>query len=471
MAPNGRGSRGTDGDVSVPSRQAEFGDIESVDLLEIGPADGSDDLLDFENETKLQATIKVIGVGGGGGNALNTMIASGLSGVEFIAANTDAQALNHSLAPVRVQLGNEVTRGLGCGANPDKGRDSALEARDRLRELLIGADMVFVTAGLGGGTGTGAAPIVAEVAREVGALTVAVVTKPFLFEGRVRQRHAERGLDELHRVVDTLITIPNQRLLAVAGKNTKMKDAFRLADDVLQGAVRGISELITGHGLINLDFNDVRAIMNEMGMALMGTGSAKGETRAVEAARAAISNPLLEDLSMEGARGVLINFTGGSDMTLHEVEEAAKLIQESSHEDANIIFGAVIDESLEAELRVTVIATGLDDGRVGRGRDRDTTTRDRQSEFGNVRPLRRDEQRASAPVAEIAVEEPMLPLEAPLSTREAGADNGLAGSRSEPSGFDSPFDDEFDEPAFLRKQRRRDENDREQPAFLRRSAD
>jgi len=471
MAPNGRGSRGTDGDVSVPSRQAEFGDIESVDLLEIGPADGSDDLLDFENETKLQATIKVIGVGGGGGNALNTMIASGLSGVEFIAANTDAQALTHSLAPVRVQLGNEVTRGLGCGANPDKGRDSALEARDRLRELLIGADMVFVTAGLGGGTGTGAAPIVAEVAREVGALTVAVVTKPFLFEGRVRQRHAERGLDELHRVVDTLITIPNQRLLAVAGKNTKMKDAFRLADDVLQGAVRGISELITGHGLINLDFNDVRAIMNEMGMALMGTGSAKGETRAVEAARAAISNPLLEDLSMEGARGVLINFTGGSDMTLHEVEEAAKLIQESSHEDANIIFGAVIDESLEAELRVTVIATGLDDGRVGRGRDRDTTTRDRQSEFGNVRPLRRDEQRASsAPVAEIVVEEPMLPLEAPPSAREAGADSGLAGSRSEPGGFDSPFEDEFDEPAFLRK-RRRDENDRDQPAFLRRSAD
>jgi cell division protein FtsZ len=472
MAPNGRGSRGTDGDVSVPSRQAEFGD-DSVDLLEIGPSDGSDDLLDFEQGTKLQATIKVIGVGGGGGNALNTMIASGLAGVEFIAANTDAQALNHSKATVRVQLGNEVTRGLGCGANPDKGRDSALEARDRLRELLIGADMVFVTAGLGGGTGTGAAPIVAEVAREVGALTVAVVTKPFLFEGRVRQRHAERGLDELHRVVDTLITIPNQRLLAVAGKNTKMKDAFRLADDVLQGAVRGISELITGHGLINLDFNDVRAIMNEMGMALMGTGSAKGETRAVEAARAAISNPLLEDLSMEGARGVLINFTGGSDMTLHEVEEAAKLIQESSHEDANIIFGAVIDESLEGELRVTVIATGLDDGRIGRGRDRDLGGRERgerASDFGNVRPLRSAEARPSAPVAERVEEAPFEEQELPMSARPASADNGLAGSRSEPDGFDSPFEDEYDEPAFLRR-RRRDDADRDQPAFLRRSAD
>lgn len=475
MAPNGRGSRGTDTDVSVPLRfEDQVGDRfgeEGVDLLEIGPSDGSDDLLDFENETKLQATIKVIGVGGGGGNALNTMIASGLSGVEFIAANTDAQALTHSKATVRVQLGNEVTRGLGCGANPDKGRDSALEARDRLRELLIGADMVFVTAGLGGGTGTGAAPIVAEVAREVGALTVAVVTKPFLFEGRVRQRHAERGLDELHRVVDTLITIPNQRLLAVAGKNTKMKDAFRLADDVLQGAVRGISELITGHGLINLDFNDVRAIMNEMGMALMGTGSAKGETRAVEAARAAISNPLLEDLSMEGARGVLINFTGGSDMTLHEVEEAAKLIQESSHEDANIIFGAVIDEQLEGELRVTVIATGLDDGRIGRGRDRDV--RERPSDMGNVRPLRRDETRPAAPVAEIVEEaafEPPLPA---ASARDASATR--ASSRGEPQqpapdNFDSPFDDEYEEPAFLRK-RRREDADREEPAFLRRSAD
>jgi cell division protein FtsZ len=455
MAPNGRDPR--DVDTSARSQFLE------TDLLEIGPSDGSEDLLDFENGTKLQAVIKVIGVGGGGGNALNTMIASGLSGVEFIAANTDAQALQHSLASVRVQLGDDVTRGLGCGANPDKGRDSALEARDKLRELLIGADMVFVTAGLGGGTGTGAAPIVAEVAREVGALTVAVVTKPFLFEGRVRQRHAERGLDELHRVVDTLITIPNQRLLAVAGKNTKMKDAFRLADDVLQGAVRGISDLITGHGLINLDFNDVRAIMNEMGMALMGTGVAKGETRAVEAARSAISNPLLEDLSMEGARGVLINFTGGSDMTLHEVEEAAKLIQESSHEDANIIFGAVIDDAMEGEVRVTVIATGLDDGRLGRGRDLPVARgTDRASELGNVRPLRRE--------ASVEAREPLPSLDAEPEIAPPPA----ATRRSEPvqeplDGF-SPFEDEYDEPAFLRR-KKRDEADRDQPAFLRRSAD
>ncbi len=467
MAPSNRDKRDADTHVSANSsgRNAFGSGIdqrpgESVDLLEIGPDDGSDDLLDFENGTKLQAVIKVVGVGGGGGNALNTMIASGLAGVEFVAANTDAQDLLNSLAPVRVQLGNEVTRGLGCGANPDKGRDAALEARDRLRELLIGADMVFVTAGLGGGTGTGAAPIVAEVAREVGALTVAVVTKPFLFEGRVRQRHAERGLDELHRVVDTLITIPNQRLLAVAGKNTKMKDAFRLADDVLLGAVRGISDLITGHGLINLDFNDVRAIMNEMGMALMGSGMAKGETRATDAARSAISNPLLEDLSMEGARGVLINFTGGPDMTLHEVEEAAKLIQESSHEDANIIFGAVIDEAMEGEVRVTVIATGLDDGRTGRGRDRTERPADRSSDFGKVTPLRREPTEASRE---------------PSTAAEHEADIQARGPQKEPvqeqlDGFDSPFDDEFDEPAFLRK-RRTDDGDRELPAFLRRSAD
>jgi cell division protein FtsZ len=465
MAPRDRDKR--DAEMFVSARKQQSFDSShsnpsngSVDLLEIGPEDGAEDLLDFESGTKLQAVIKVVGVGGGGGNALNTMIGSGLAGVEFVAANTDAQDLTNSLAPVRVQLGNEVTRGLGCGANPDKGRDAALEARDRLRELLIGADMVFVTAGLGGGTGTGAAPIVAEVAREVGALTVAVVTKPFLFEGRVRQRHAERGLDELHRVVDTLITIPNQRLLAVAGKNTKMKDAFRLADDVLLGAVRGISDLITGHGLINLDFNDVRAIMNEMGMALMGSGVSKGEARATDAARSAISNPLLEDLSMEGARGVLINFTGGPDMTLHEVEEAAKLIQEASHEDANIIFGAVIDEAMEGEVRVTVIATGLDDGRTGRGRDRTEHTTDRSSEFGKVTPLRRD---------------PIEVSREPVTAAEHDSEVQARGPQKEPvqeklEGFDSPFDDEFDEPAFLRK-RRGDDGDRELPAFLRRSAD
>jgi cell division protein FtsZ len=430
--------------------------VEVSDSLEFE----NQELLEFENEAHLQAIIKVVGVGGGGGNALNTMITSGLSGVEFVAANPDAQALRHSLAPVRVQLGSEVTRGLGCGANPEKGRQSALEVRDRLRELLIGADMVFVTAGLGGGTGTGAAPIIAEVAREVGALTVAVVTRPFNFEGRVRQRHAETGMDELHRVVDTLITIPNQRLLALAGRNTAMKDAFGLADDVLNGAVKGISDLITVHGLINLDFADVRTIMNEMGMALMGTGVGRGDNRAVEASRAAISSPLLEDLSIEGARGVLINITGGSDMTLYEVNEAASLVQEAAHEDSNIIFGAVIDETMpEDEVRVTVIATGLEDDRLGRRPEQGEAFTD----LANVTPLRREPEPGGdrAPAAESGyaprAETPSRPsAPAPPS---ASADE-----------FVSPFEDELDVPTFLRR-KADDEEDRETPAFLRRSAD
>jgi cell division protein FtsZ len=356
------------------------------DLL-AGAAEEGRDMLEFDNEPNQRASIKVVGVGGGGGNALNTMILSGLQGVDFVAANTDAQALQFNEAPNRIQLGSEITRGLGCGADPEKGRGSALEVRERIRELLDGTDMVFVTAGLGGGTGTGAAPVVAEVAREVGALTVGVVTKPFLFEGRVRMKHAERGLDELHRVADTVITIPNQRLLALAGRNTAVRDAFKLADDVLFNAVRGISDLITIHGLINLDFADVRTIMNEMGVALMGTGTAQGDERAVEAARAAISSPLLEDLSIDGAHGVLINITGGPDLTLYEVNEASTLIQEAAHEDANIIFGAVIDEDMpEGEMRVTVIATGLDDERMRR-------TREEAASFekaDNVTPLRRE---------------------------------------------------------------------------------
>src|SRR5262245_38547544 len=358
--------------------------------LEVQVPEG-DDLLEFEDAGDLKARIRVVGVGGAGGNALDTMIRSGLGGCEFIVANTDAQALQHKLAPVKVQLGVGVTRGLGCGANPDRGRAAAMEDRDRLRGLLQGSDMVFVTAGMGGGTGTGAAPVIAEVARELGALTVGVVTKPFPFEGRHRLKHAERGLDELHRVVDTLITIPNQRLLALAGKDTPMMESFRLADEVLLGAVRGISDLITVHGLINLDFADVRTIMNEMGLALMGTGVGVGENKAKDAAYAASSGPLLEDVSIDGARGVLINITGGLDMTLWDVNEASSLVQEAAHEDANIIFGAVIDEKApQGEMRVTVIATGLDGDRlrVGdqdrerdreRGRDRDRD-RERPSE-------------------------------------------------------------------------------------------
>jgi cell division protein FtsZ len=305
------------------------------------------------------ARIKVIGVGGGGGNAINTMIAGGLPGVEFIAGNTDAQALAANLAPTKIQLGEQLTRGLGAGGNPEVGRRAAQEDEDRLRKLLDGADMIFVTAGMGGGTGTGAAPIVARIAKENGALTVGVVTKPFGFEGKRRQRQAEDGLRELKASVDTLIAIPNQRLLSVAGRNSSILETFKKADDVLLQAVRGIADLITVHGLINLDFADVRAIMSEMGMAMMGAGLAEGENRAIEAAQKAISSPLLEEVRIEGARGVLINITGGPSLTLHEVNEAATLIQEEADEDANIIFGAVIDDTMSEQVRITVIATGF----------------------------------------------------------------------------------------------------------------
>src|SRR6202050_817975 len=305
------------------------------------------------------ARIKVIGAGGCGGNAVNHMINVGLRNVDFIAVNTDIQALQNNHAPLRVQIGPEITRGRGTGGNPEIGRKAALEDEERIREILSEAEMVFVTAGMGGGTGTGSAPVIARIARELGALTVGVVTKPFQFEGRRRMSQAEEGLRELKSAVDTLITIPNQRLLSVASKNTSLRESFQKADDVLLQAVRGISELVTVHGLINLDFADVRSIMAEMGMAMMGAASASGENRAVEAAQRAISSPLLEDVSIKGARGLLINFTGGPDMSLYEVNEAASLIHEEAHEDANIILGAVIDERLTDEIRVTVIATGF----------------------------------------------------------------------------------------------------------------
>ncbi|MGH7790485.1 MAG: cell division protein FtsZ, partial [Candidatus Binatia bacterium] len=302
------------------------------------------------------ACIKVIGMGGGGGNAVNTMIASGLRGVEFIVANTDAQALTNNLASVKLQLG---AKGLGAGAKPEVGRAAAEEHGDRIRDQLGGADMVFITAGMGGGTGTGGAPVVGRIAREAGALSVGVVTKPFDFEGKRRLRQAEEGIAELKDAVDTLIVIPNQRLLATAARNTSMLEAFRRADDILLQAVRGISDLVTVHGLINLDFADVRTIMSEMGMAIMGSGSASGENRAIEAAQKAIQSPLLEDMSIRGAKGVLINITGSADLALHEVNDASTLIQAEAHEDANIIFGAVIDESMGDEIRITVIATGF----------------------------------------------------------------------------------------------------------------
>src|SRR5499427_2385239 len=312
------------------------------------------------------ARIKVIGIGGGGGNAVNTMIGAKLSGVDFMVANTDAQSLEKSQAALRIQLGSMVTKGLGAGANPEIGRRAAMEDQDKIKEHLAGSDMIFITARMGGGTGTGGAPVIARLAREVGALTVGVVTKPFVFEGRKRMRQAEEGIEELKANVDTLIVIPNQRLLSIAAKTTTMLEAFHKADDVLLQAVRGISDLIITPGLINLDFADVRTVMAEMGFALMGAASASGENRAVEAAQKAISSPLLEDISIQGARGVLINITGGPDLCLHEVNEAASMIQEEAHEDANIIFGSVIDETMTDEIRITVIATGFGEDREER---------------------------------------------------------------------------------------------------------
>jgi cell division protein FtsZ len=342
-------------------------------------------MIEFDENVGQGAKIRVVGIGGGGGNAVNTMIELGLQGVDFIAANTDLQALESNGAHTKIQLGQSITRGLGSGGDPEMGRRAAIEDRERVREVLDGADMVFVTAGMGGGTGTGGAPIIADVARETGALTVGVVTRPFPFEGRVRMRQADEGIQHLKRCVDTLITIPNQRLLNVIIKTTPLKEAFKKADEVLHNAVKGISDTITVAGLINVDFADVRTIMSEMGMALMGEGVGQGDNRAVDAAQKAISSPLLEDISVDGARGMLVNVTAGHDLTLHEVHEAITLIQESVHQDANIIFGAVIDESIDGEIRITVIATGI--GRAEKGR---IETEKKVAAMGVGSPFRRE---------------------------------------------------------------------------------
>lgn len=389
-------------------------------------------MIEFEQEQDFRARIKVVGVGGGGGNAINNMIKANLQGVDFVSANTDAQALSDNLAPVKIHLGD---RGLGAGADPSKGRQCADDSRDRIAEQLAGSDMVFVTCGLGGGTGTGASPIVAEVAKEIGALTVAVVTKPFTFEGAVRSRQSEQGVDELHDVVDTLIAIPNDRLLAMVGKGTSMTDAFRLANDVLLNAVQGISDLITVNGMINLDFADVRTTMNEMGMALMGTGRARGENRAMVAAQAAISNPLLEDLSIQGARALLINITGGPELSLHEVNEAASLIGQEADSNANIIFGSVIQDGLDDEIKVTVIATGL----VDPTRRRRTILEEEDSP-DNVTPLR-----------------PPDRVEIESSTDLADATFTGAVETANSGELLSPFDDEYDVPAFIRRSNKNSE--------------
>lgn len=318
-------------------------------------------LIEFDNENDYTATIKVVGVGGGGNNAVNSMVRDNILGVEFIIANTDMQALEKSNCSGKIQIGEDLTRGLGAGSDPHIGRDAAEESEGRIREMLEGADMVFITAGMGGGTGTGAAPIISRIAKEVGALTVAVVTKPFPFEGKRRMRQADEGIQELKDAVDTLIVIPNQKLLSYVDKQTSFTGAFSMVDDILKQAVCSISDLIVIPGLINLDFADVKCIMGNMGKALMGSGTATGEGRAIEASQKAISSPLLDEATVNGAKGILINITGGEDLTLNEVNEASMLVQENAHEDAHIIFGAVIDKAMDGDMRVTVIATGFEE--------------------------------------------------------------------------------------------------------------
>jgi len=358
----------------------------------------------MESAGSYLAVIKVVGVGGGGINAVNRMVDSGLRGVEFIAANTDAQALAMSDADIKLNIGHDLTKGLGAGANPDVGFGAAAESRDDIKEALKGADMVFVTAGEGGGTGTGAAPVIAEIAKnEIGALTVGVVTKPFEFEGSNRTRQAEEGVARLRDVVDTLIVIPNEKLLAIVERRTTMLEAFREADNVLRQGVPGITDLITIPGLINLDFADVRTIMSDAGSALMGVGSSNGESRASEAARTAINSPLLED-NVEGATGILLNITGGSELGLFEVNEAAEIIQDAADANSNIIFGAVIDEELGDEVRVTVIATGFDHGRA-RPRTAREETRDRVSR-SDRRPRIADTERSGLEIPDDEIDIP-----------------------------------------------------------------
>ncbi len=411
-------------------------------------------MLDFMSENDHHAIIRVVGVGGGGGNAVNNMIRSGLNGVEFLVANTDSQSLQHNLAPMKLQIGSQQTKGLGAGADPEVGRIAANEDYDNIRDVLEGSDMVFITAGLGGGTGTGAAPIIARIARqEVGALTVAVVTKPFLFEGKKRMRQAEEGIQELRREVDTLIIIPNQKLLTLK-KDISFLEAFRKADDVLMQGVRGISDLVTVNGLINLDFADVRTIMQEKGVALMGTGSALGEGRIEEATKMAVNSPLLEDISIAGARGVLINVTGSSAMTLSEINDAVSIIHNEAHDDANIIFGAVIDEEMGEAVNVTVIATGF-------GREERSATH--KVEYPATAPaaqsrshsLHEDdyeqESEWDAPAARTKVPKKPKDMEIPSFIRRNQRE-----TNSRPLGVTEEYgvecDEDLDIPTFLRKQ-------------------
>jgi cell division protein FtsZ len=436
--------------------------------------------LRFAEEGTAGARIKVIGVGGGGSNAVNRMVAVGLDGVEFIVANTDLQALRTSHTPVKLQVGRKVTKGLGAGADPNVGRQAALEDTDDILQALDGADMIFVTTGLGGGTGTGAAPVIASLASELGALTVAVVTKPFKFEGKKRLIQAERGLEALRDCVDTIITIPNERLLTIIDRTTPMEAAFATADDVLRQAIQGISDLILVPGMINLDFADVKTIMSGMGFAMMGTGIGEGQDRAIEAARRAISSPLLEGACVNGARGVIINVTGGPDLSLVEVSEASSIVQEAADEDANIIFGAVVDPTLKGKVKITVIATGFGPPAASRSVSSPMQTPVDLTHYTDHARMRVDAGAAASPSAMDRGSLPRMTiarrgLDLPLAASGGGAGSGTSagsgGSADSASGTPSKNADEarkweavgsidpeaesgsaFDVPAFLRRQ-------------------
>lgn len=399
------------------------------------------ELMDALNQS---AVIKVVGVGGGGGNAVQHMLAGNIEGVDFVVANTDAQALKSSTARTTLQIGADITKGLGAGADPEVGRRAALEDRDRIMDVLEGSDMVFITSGMGGGTGTGAAPVVAQAAKEMGILTVAVVTRPFGFEGKKRSQIANEGIKELSQFVDSLITIPNEKLLSVLGRNVTVLDAFKAANDVLLGAVQGIAELITRPGLINVDFADVRTVMSEMGMAMMGTGSGRGEDRARIAAEAAISSPLLDDINLAGARGILVNITSGMDLTMGEFEQVGNTVKEFASDNATVVVGTVIDPNMSDEIRVTVVATGL-------GRDEKPREEKPREERLRDERLRDERPREELPVRLVQPAAPIAPppeyytkFERPTVIRKHGDEEAIAAARNSPK--------ELDIPAFLRRQ-------------------
>jgi cell division protein FtsZ len=430
--------RHDDGRTSAPQPGRTTKNEEERSMILMDPKDpAARPRISFDESKAIGANIKVIGVGGGGSNAVNRMISTNLQGVDFMVANTDVQALKGSKATLKMQIGHKMTKGLGAGSNPEVGRQAALEDSEKIIEALQGADMVFITAGLGGGTGTGAVPIIASLASELGALVVGVVTKPFAFEGKKRREQADDGLKELQNSVDTVICIPNEKLLNSVDKSMPLGAAFLFADDVLRQAVQGISDLITIPGEINLDFADVRTIMSGMGMALMGTGIASGPTRAIEAAQRAISSPLLEDASIEGARGILINITGGPDMTLHEVAEASSLVQRTADSEANIIFGTVIDKEMTDTVKITVIATGF---------VRDEAVKAEAAKPGAKAPLRND-----APVT------PRHDIDTPAFLRRspsasAQAQGGVPVPEASTTLHYAPLPDDLEIPTFLRRQ-------------------